>query len=214
MSFKKLTLATALVSTLVSPGVTAFAQSKHSIEPAVTKEKVGQLEIVEKVWETPVNYDFQVIAKENSKSIMKPYRLDYNGTDYEETKTQKYKSKSFEAEVTNRSNLTDTVTRSVSRKTFLTGKVGTSGEGKFNMGLIEAKVGFNAEVSFGTETTTTTTYTWNIPARSVTTIEYGSKAVDTKGYITKYIDGKAVKSTRVYADYSYKEYADKDPQPL
>ncbi|RAP17623.1 hypothetical protein C2W64_04581 [Brevibacillus laterosporus] len=218
MAFKKLSTTVGLCLVL-SGGSSVFAESPGMNEPTTTHEKIGELEIVEKVWDTPVNYDYEDALKEDEESKftpkgISPQYVDFNETVYEMSKKKLYKSKSFETEVTNRGSANDSVTRSVSRKTFFTGKIGASAESKLNWGLIQGKVGLNAEVAFGSETVETTTYTWTIPANTVTTIEYGSKAVSTNGNIVKRFHGEPSKTTYVYTDYSYSEYADKNPRKL
>ncbi|MCR8997826.1 hypothetical protein GOP56_07805 [Brevibacillus sp. 7WMA2] len=218
MAFKKLSIAVG-ICLVVSGGSSVFAKSQDMNEPTITHETIGDLEIVEKVWNTPVNYDYEDALEEDKESKytpkgISPQYVDFNETVYEISKKDLYKAKSFETEVTNRGSANDSVTRSVSRKTFVTGKVGTSGETAVNWKLIQGKVGINAEVAFGKETVETTTYTWTIPANTVTTIEYGSKAVSTSGSIVKYFHGEPKKTTYVYTDYSYSEYADKNPKKL
>ncbi|WP_238351934.1 hypothetical protein [Brevibacillus brevis] len=136
------------------------------------------------------------------------------GKVYEIFKKDLYKAKSYEADIENDSSENDSISRKVSRKTFLTGKIGASAETKVNWRIIEGKVGINAEVAFGDEETVETTQTWVIPKRTMTTVEYGSKAVKTTGSLVEYFQGRVVDSNYVNVKYSYKEYYSKKSKDL
>lgn len=204
MNIKKLSIATVLLSSLVVSGAgSAFAASQG--EPI----KIGNLKIVERVYENPVEYDFTSALTKNDSSKIGPLGNDITGKVYEMSKKDLYKSKSYEADIENDSNENDSISRKVTRKTFLTGKIGASAETKVNWRIIEGKVGINAEVSFGEEDTIETTQTWVIPKRTITTVEYGSKAVKTTGSLVEYFQGRVVDSNYVNVKYSYKEYYSK-----
>ncbi|MGF9907079.1 hypothetical protein [Brevibacillus porteri] len=209
MNFKKLSIATVLLSSLVVSGAgSAFAVSQG--EPI----KIGNLKIVELVYENPVEYDFTTALTKNDSSKIAPMGNDMTGKVYEMSKKDLYKSKSYEADIENDSSENDTFSRKVTRKTFLTGKVGASAETKVNWRIIEGKVGINAEVSFGDEDIVETTHSWVIPKRTITTVEYGSKAVKTTGSLNEYFQGRVVDSNYVNVKYSYKEYSSKKSKDL
>ncbi|ATF14043.1 hypothetical protein A616_19310 [Brevibacillus brevis X23] len=209
MNFKKLSIATVLLSSLVVSGAgSAFAVSQS--EPI----KIGNLKIVERVYENPVEYDFTTTLTKNDSSKIAPMGNDMTGKVYEMSKKDLYKSKSYEADIENDSSENDTFMRKVTRKTFLTGKIGASAETKVNWRIIEGKVGINAEVSFGEEDIIETTHSWVIPKRTITTVEYGSKAVKTTGSLNEYFQGRVVDSNYVNVKYSYKEYSSKKSKDL
>lgn len=204
MIIKKLSIASVLISSLVVSGAgSALAASKgESI-------KIGNLKIVERVYENPVEYDFTKAISPSESSKIRLLGNDITGKVYEMSTKDLYKSKSYEAEIENDSNENDSFSRKVTRKTFLTGKIGASAETKVNWRIIEGKVGINAEVSFGSEDTVETTHTWVIPKRTITTVEYGSKAVKTTGNLVEYFQGRVKDSNFVNVKYSYKEYSSK-----
>ncbi|MGG5251968.1 hypothetical protein ACQYAD_00175 [Neobacillus sp. SM06] len=208
---KKLNL---LISTLflgllisLSTGEIAFAKVKTS-DSVVLKEKQGNLKITSIYYPQPIEYDF------HDEAIISPMYIPYTGDEYEVATKTLYKSKNWGTVVTNNSSLNDSVTRTVSRSKFANGSIGTSAETAVNWKLIQGKIGINAEVSFGTSTTVSVTYTWNIPARSTTTISTGSLAVKTSGNIVHYSNGLATSRKAVNANYSYNEYSDKTSTPL
>ncbi|MFF2527375.1 hypothetical protein ACFVS2_00535 [Brevibacillus sp. NPDC058079] len=204
MNIKKLSFATLLLSSLVVSGAgSAFAASQGEII------KIGNLKIVERVYENPEEYDFTDALTKSDSSKIGPLGNDMTGKVYEMSKKDLYKSKSYEADIENDSNENDSISRKVTRKTFLTGKIGASAETKVNWRIIEGKVGINAEVSFGKEDIIETTQTWVIPKRTMTTVEYGSKAVKTTGSLVEYFQGRVVDSNYVNVKYSYKEYYSK-----
>ncbi|MGM0713384.1 hypothetical protein [Brevibacillus parabrevis] len=167
MNIKKLSFATLLLSSLVVSGAgSAFAVSQGA------PIKIGNLQIVERVYENPVEYDFTDALTKNDSSKFRPLGND------------------------------------------MTGKIGASAETKVNWRIIEGKVGINAEVSFGSEDTVETTHTWVIPKRTLTTVEYGSKAVKTTGSLVEYFQGRVKDSHYVNVKYSYKEYSSKKSRDL
>ncbi|MDC0765098.1 hypothetical protein POF51_30715 [Brevibacillus sp. AG] len=209
MKIKKLSFATVLLSSLVVSGAgSAFAVSQG--DPI----KIGNLKIVERVYENPVEYDFTTALTKNDSSKIAPMGNDMTGKVYEMSKKDLYKSKSYEADIENDSSENDTFSRKVTRKTFLTGKIGVEAETKVNWRIIEGKVGINAEVSFGDEDIVETTHSWVIPKRTITTVEYGSKAVKTTGSLNEYFQGRVVGSNYVNVKYSYKEYSSKKSKDL
>ncbi|GAB1532919.1 MULTISPECIES: hypothetical protein [Brevibacillus] len=209
MNSKKLSFATLLLSGLVVSGAgSAFAASQAETI------KIGNLKIVERVYENPVEYDFTDALTKSDLSKIGPLGNDMTGKVYEMSKKDLYKAKSYEADIENDSNENDSISRKVSRKTFLTGKIGASAETKVNWRIIEGKVGINAEVAFGDEETVETTQTWVIPKRTMTTVEYGSKAVKTTGSLVEYFQGRVVDSNYVNVKYSYKEYYSKKSKDL
>jgi hypothetical protein len=209
MNIKKLSIATVLVSSLVVSGAgSAFAASQGETI------KIGSLTIVERVYENPVEYDFTKALAKSDLNKIGPLGNDMTGTVYEMSTKDLYKSKSYEAEIENDSDENDSFSRKVTRKTFLTGKIGGSGETKVNWRIIEGKVGIHAEISFGKEDTIETTHTWVIPKRTITTVEYGSKAVKTTGNLVKYFQGRVKDSNYVNVKYSYKEYSSKKSKNL
>ncbi|MFS0555881.1 hypothetical protein [Brevibacillus sp. 179-C9.3 HS] len=209
MNIKKLSITTVLLSSLVVSGAgSAFAASQGEII------KIGNLKVVERVYENPVEYDFTNALTKSDSSKIGPLGNDMTGKVYEMANKDLYKSKSYEADIENDSNENDTFSRKVTRKTFLTGKIGASAETKVNWRIIEGKVGINAEVSFGREDTVETTHTWVIPKRTLTTVEYGSKAVKTTGSLVEYFQGRVTDSNYVNVKYSYKEYSSKKSRDL
>ncbi|TQR37989.1 hypothetical protein [Brevibacillus brevis] len=209
MNIKKISFATLLLSGLVVSGAgSAFAASQAETI------KIGNLKIVERVYENPVEYDFTDALTKSDLSKIGPLGNDMTGKVYEMSKKDLYKAKSYEADIENDSNENDSISRKVSRKTFLTGKIGASAETKVNWRIIEGKVGINAEVAFGDEETVETTQTWVIPKRTMTTVEYGSKAVKTTGSLVEYFQGRVVDSNYVNVKYSYKEYYSKKSKDL
>ncbi|NRR03396.1 hypothetical protein HP570_14350 [Brevibacillus sp. RS1.1] len=209
MNSKKLSFATLLLSGLVVSGAgSAFAASQAETI------QIGNLKIVERVYENPVEYDFTDDLTKSDSSKIGPLGNDMTGKVYEMSKKDLYKSKSYEADIENDSNENDTFMRKVTRKTFLTGKIGASAETKVNWRIIEGKVGINAEVSFGEEDIIETTHSWVIPKRTITTVEYGSKAVKTTGSLNEYFQGRVVDSNYVNVKYSYKEYSSKKSKDL
>ncbi|WP_429843219.1 hypothetical protein [Brevibacillus sp. FIR094] len=208
MNIKKISFATLLLSSLVVSGAgSAFAAQGETI-------KIGNLKIVERVYENPVEYDFTDALTKSDSSKIGPLGNDMTGKVYEMSKKDLYKSKSYEADIENDSNENDSFSRKVTRKTFLTGKIGLEAETKVNWRIIEGKVGINAEVSFGEEDIIETTHSWVIPKRTITTVEYGSKAVKTTGNLNEYFQGRVVDSNYVNVKYSYKEYSSKKSKDL
>ncbi|TKI56117.1 hypothetical protein E8L90_11925 [Brevibacillus antibioticus] len=208
MNIKKISFATLLLSSLVVSGAgSAFATQGETI-------KIGNLKIVERVYENPVEYDFTDALTKSDSSKIGPLGNDMTGKVYEMSKKDLYKSKSYEADIENDSNENDSFSRKVTRKTFLTGKIGLEAETKVNWRIIEGKVGINAEVSFGEEDVIETTHSWVIPKRTITTVEYGSKAVKTTGSLVEYFQGRVVDSNYVNVKYSYKEYSSKKSKDL
>ncbi|EJL25874.1 hypothetical protein [Brevibacillus sp. BC25] len=209
MNSKKISFATLLLSSLVVSGAgSAFAVSQGETI------QIGNLKIVERVYENPVEYDFTDDLTKSDSSKIGPLGNDMTGKVYEMSKKDLYKSKSYEADIENDSSENDTFSRKVTRKTFLTGKIGVEAETKVNWRIIEGKVGINAEVSFGDEDIVETTHSWVIPKRTITTVEYGSKAVKTTGSLNEYFQGRVVDSNYVNVKYSYKEYSSKKSKDL
>ncbi|GEC88547.1 hypothetical protein [Brevibacillus brevis] len=209
MNIKRLSIATVLLSSLVVSGAgSVFAASQDDTT------KIGNLKIVERVYENPVEYDFTPALTKSDSSKIGPLGNDMTGTVYEMSKKDLYKSKSYEADIENDSSENDSFSRKVTRKTFVTGKIGGSAETKVNWRIIEGKVGISAEVAFGQEDTVETTHTWVIPKRTITTVEYGSKAVKTTGSIVEYFQGRVTDSNYVNVKYSYKEYSSKKSKDL
>ncbi|OUQ86240.1 hypothetical protein B5G50_23015 [Brevibacillus brevis] len=209
MNIKKISFATLLLTSLVVSGAgSAFAVSQGETI------KIGNLKIVERVYENPVEYDFTDALTKSDSSKIGPLGNDMTGKVYEMSKKDLYKSKSYEADIENDSNENDSFSRKVTRKTFLTGKIGLEAETKVNWRIIEGKVGINAEVSFGEEDVIETTHSWVIPKRTITTVEYGSKAVKTTGSLVEYFQGRVVDSNYVNVKYSYKEYSSKKSKDL
>lgn len=99
----------------------------------------------------------------------------------------------------------DSVTRTVTREQFFEGTVSGSGE----VSALLAGVKMSAEVSFGTTTTTSTSRTYTIDARSAFKCVYGSKICKTSGYMETWTNGKKTDSRLVSATYTYEEYSDK-----
>lgn len=176
--------------------------------PVITHETQGDLVIDSYFYEEPVSYDFIDVPL---NSVM---YIPYDETVYETSTKTLYKKKSWGTVVKNNSSLNDSVSRTVSRTKFANGSIGTSAETAVNWKLIQGKIGINGEVSWGKSSTVSVTYTWNIPAKSTTTIETGSKAVKTSGKIVRYSKGKVASSKAVNADYSYDDYSDKTSKPL
>ncbi|MFF0830332.1 hypothetical protein ACFYU8_26520 [Brevibacillus sp. NPDC003359] len=209
MNIKKLSFATLLLSSLVVSG----AGSVFAVSQGETIQ-IGNLKIVERVYENPVEYDFTDALTKSDSSKIGPLGNDMTGKEYEMSKKDLYKSKSYEADIENDSSENDSFMRKVTRKTFLTGKIGVEAETKVNWRIIEGKVGINAEVSFGEEDIIETTHSWVIPKRTITTVEYGSKAVKTTGSLNEYFQGRVVDSNYVNVKYSYKEYSSKKSKDL
>lgn len=193
-------------SLLVSGGSSAFAEA-----PTIKYEKVGNVKVKEITWNTPVEYDFEPLPINNGST--KPTAIP-DEIVYEVDRNVRYKVPGKTFEFRNEGSLPDVLSRSVSRKTFLTFKGSAQYEAKVNWGLIEGKVGVSAEVSFGTETTETTTMTWNIAPMTITTIEYGSKAIQSVGNLVTYSGSKVKKKSYVDVKYSYIEYSDKKERKL
>ncbi|MBC1553033.1 hypothetical protein HB911_13135 [Listeria booriae] len=117
---------------------------------------------------------------------------------------------SYTAEVINKSTGADKVSRSLTREKFVKAGVSTSAE--FN--ILTAKVGVKAEGSFGKSSKVTVTYTWSIPAKTKTTIQYGSKTYATTGYMARYSRGNLTSKTYVNSSYSTAEYSNKTSKGL
>ncbi len=203
-----------LISTLffgllisLTTGEATFAKGK-TLDTVVLKEKQGNLKITSIYYPRPIEYDLL------DEAVIAPMYIPYTGDEYEVTTKTLYKSKNWGTVITNNSSLSDSVTRTVSRTKFANGSIGTSAETAINWKLIQGKIGISAEASFGTSTTVSVTYTWNIPARTTTTISTGSLAVKTSGNIVHYSNGLATSRKSVYANYSYNEYSDKTSTPL
>jgi hypothetical protein len=184
----------------------AFAKGEDS---KTKKEKRGHLEIIATHYDPPIEYEFQEASAE-----ITPFYIPYTGDEYHYSTKSPYKSKDWGTVITNNSSTTDSVTRSVSRTKFANGSVGGTYETTANFGLIQGKLGLTAEVSFGKSTTTSVTYTFNLPAYTTTTIATGSMAVSTTGSIVHYSNGREVSRKAVNAKYSYDDYADKVSKPL
>jgi hypothetical protein len=176
----------------------------------VKKEKQGNLKIESTYYPIPVEYDFKDVAGAG----ISPMFIPYTGDEYEVGTKSTYKAKSWGTVITNSSTVNDSVSRTVSRTTFATGKIGTSAETAVNWKIIKGKIGINAEVSWGTTDTVYVTYNWGIPAKTTTTIATGSLAVQTTGQVVHYSNGVATKRTAVDAKWSYDDYADKTSKPL
>ncbi|MEK3745710.1 hypothetical protein NST23_23850 [Brevibacillus sp. FSL K6-0770] len=207
MLSRKLAAFSILVSSLlVSGGGSALAEA-----PTITYDKIRNLEIKEITWNTPVEYDFQPLPPKEDR--ISPRAIP-DETVYEVDRNETYRVKGTTFELINRGTLPDSLSRSVSRKTFLTFKGSATYEAKVNWGLIEGKAGVTAEVSFGTDTTETTTMNWNIAPKSITVIEYGSKAVRSVGNLVTYSGKNVKKKSYVDTKYSYMEYSDKSQRDL
>jgi hypothetical protein len=192
----------------LTPTSLAYA-SKGDSPPIITHEKQGDLDITSYYYENPVSYDFKIQETDSITPFYIPIEPEYLVTT-----TSKYKKKSWGTVIKNDSSVNDSVTKTVSRTTFANGSIGASAETAVNWKLIQGKVGIKGEVSWGASTTTSISYTWNLPARTTTTIATGSMAVLTTGSIVKYKLGKVSSRTPVNADYSYDEYSDKVSKPL
>lgn len=190
------------------------SNSVHASEgegaPLVTHEKQGNLDITSYLYENPIDYAFE----EQEVNNISPFYIPYDGTEYSMINKTLYKKKSWGTVIKNNSTVNDSVSRTVSRTKFAEGHVGIAAESALNWKVIKGKIGINAEVGFGASTTTSVSYTWNIPAKTTTTISTGSKAVESRGQMLKYSKGKLVKKTPVDVKYSYDEYSDKVSKPL
>lgn len=69
-------------------------------------------------------------------------------------------------------------------------------------------------MSFGKSEDVTVSYTINIPAKTRTVVEIGTKAVKTTGTIVEYKSTGAVIKTPVNVDYSNNDYVDKTSTKL
>jgi hypothetical protein len=201
----------ALITTLVlgitlslSTAIDVFAKE----QTVVKKEKQDNLTIVGTYYPTPVKYDFQDVG------VISPMYVPYTGDEYEVATKTLYKAKSWGTVITNNSSVNDSVTRTVSRTKFANGKLGASGETAVNWGIIKGKIGLQGEVAWGKSDTVSVTYTWNIPARTTTTIATGSLAVKTTGQIVHYSNGVVTRRLSVDADWSYDDYSDKTSKPF
>lgn len=134
-----------------------------------------------------------------------PRYIDYAGTVYEPSSRSSSATIKFNSEVINKSNTSDSVSRNVTRDKFVKGGVSTSAD----FGLITAKVGVKADIGFGKSSSVSTKYTWSIPARTKTTIKYGSKVYTTRGNIVRYDKGKVITRKPVDTKYTYSEYSSK-----
>lgn len=201
-----LTLCLSVIS--VSP---IFAQaSEGESAPTITYETEGNLEITNFYYDEPVDYDFE-IQDDNRYSAS---YIPHDGKEYKQTTKTLYKKKSWGTEISNRSSLNDSVTRSVSRSKFANGSIGAAAETAVNWKLIQGKVGITGEASWGKSSTVNVSYTINLPAKQKTVVAIGTKAVQTKGKVVTYKSGRITKSTVTNADYSYDEYVDKKSTPL
>lgn len=128
----------------------------------------------------------------------------YDGTVYQSTLTNTaVKIPKWTHIATNTSAYTDTVTYNVSRRVFATGTL--TGETEFK--ILQNGVKVTAEVSFGTDYTTSTQFAFNIPPNSTRKLVYGSIAVDTTGKLITYSNGMVSKTKVVSADYSRYSYS-------
>lgn len=202
-----LLLSTSILSVMPSNSVHA---SEGETSPLVTHEKQGNLDITNYYYENPIDYAFEAQEVNN----MSPLYIPYNETEYSMTNKTLYKKKSWGTVIKNNSTVNDSVSRTVSRTTFAEGHVGIAAESALNWKIIKGEIGLNAEVGFGKSTTTPVSYTWNLPAKTTTTISTGSKAVESRGQMLKYSNGKLAKKTLVDVKYSYDEYSDKVSKPL
>ncbi|MBR5527217.1 MAG: hypothetical protein IKV95_10505 [Brochothrix sp.] len=131
--------------------------------------------------------------------------IDYSATIYEATNKSSSVEIKYKAEAVNNSKKADTIKRTVTRNKFLKGSVSTTADFK----MIAAKVGVKAEIGVGKSKTVTTQHTWTIPAKTKTTIKFGSKVYTTRGNIVRYDRGKVIKRKPVDAKYSHCEYTSK-----
>ncbi|WP_430535799.1 hypothetical protein [Listeria rocourtiae] len=153
--------------------------------------------------------DGEEVFEESGPSIT-PFYVPYDETVYMPSTKATGTKISYTAEVTNNSASADTVSRSVSREKFVKAGVSTSAE----FGILTAKVGVKAEGSFGKTSKVTVTYAWSIPARTKTTIKYGSKTYATTGYMARYSRGNLTSKTYVSSSYSTAEYSNKTSKGL
>lgn len=183
-----------------------FAQaSEGEPSPRVTHEIQDHLDITTYYYDEPLNYDFEVQTDNN----ISPMYIPYDGREYNLIIKTLYKQKAWGTDVKNDSPLNDSVTRSVSRAKFANGRIGGSAETAVNWKLIQGKVGITGEAAWGSSTTTTISYVINLPAKSRTIVEIGTKAVQTSGQVIEYKSGVVATKTSVNADYSYDDYVDK-----
>ena len=143
-----------------------------------------------------------VSAVENDLPIYAPV---YDGTVYQSTLTNTLvKLPKWTHIATNTSSLVDTVNYEVSRRVFATGTL--TGETEFK--ILQNGLKVTAEVSYGTDTTTSTKFAFNIPPKSTRKLVYGSIGVDTTGKLVTYSNGLVSRSKAVSADYSRYSYSE------
>lgn len=210
MKKMKVLVSTLLLGSLLTLGTTGvFAKA-----PDTQSKKQGDIKITSTYYNPPIEYDFQDASQTQKANAISPNYIPYTGDEYEYSTKSLYKAKSWGTTITNNSSTVDSVSRTVTRTTFATGTVGLQASAKYNFGLVEGTLQINGEVSWGTNTSVSVTYTWNIPARSTTTIATGSLAVQTIGNVVHYSNGVATNKQYVNCKYSYDDYADKTSKPL
>lgn len=112
---------------------------------------------------------------------------------------------SFMHVAVNQSSSQDQVTFSVSRTKKFTGSL--SGEIEGN--AVVYKCGIKSEVSYGTESSYSTSCTWTVPAYSSVTCRYGSALVNTTGTMETWFNGRLTSARTTSAKYTYASYSDK-----
>lgn len=204
-------LAILLLSSSIISLIPSNVVAASETAPIVTHEKQGNLDITNYNYlDNPISYDF----KDQEVYSISPQYIPYDGKEYNSTTKTLYKQKSWGTVVTNDSSIADHVSRTVSREKFANGSIGLSAESEVNWKIIKGKIGINGEVAWGTKTTTSVTYSYNIAPRTVNTISVGSQAVQTIGSLIEYRNGKVFKTTPINVSYSYDEYSSKSEKPL
>ncbi|MBC6308753.1 hypothetical protein HCJ66_04200 [Listeria sp. FSL L7-1582] len=206
MSTKKkmgtVVIASALLLSTLSPVAAQNVKASDLEDTFVTED--GQVG-------TEIHYEDAIDGEEvfeESKPLLR--YVAYDETVYMPSTKSAGTKISYTAEVTNNSSTADKVSRSVTREKFVKAGVSTSAE----FGILTAKVGVKAEGSFGKTSKVTVTYAWSIPAKTKTTIKYGSKTYATTGYMARYSRGNLTSKTYVSSSYSTAEYSNKTSKGL
>lgn len=105
----------------------------------------------------------------------------------------------------NTSSSADSVTRTVSRTKYFNGSV----EVRADADAMVAKVGYSAEVSYGTSATASTSVTYSIPAKTTYECQYGSIYVKTSGLSTQWAQGKKIRTYGVNGNWTRQGYSTK-----
>lgn len=208
MKLKKLFVPTVVTGILISSSQFVLAEANtvetssnaNTEEATITKDNVGDIEVTKYEYNKPILTDYE------SVDLVRKAYIPYDGRDYSPYQTKKYTQIDWKAELKNGGKTSDTVTKLISRSQFCNGKIGAEASVKLNMPLIEDKIKFNAEVSFGTTTVDSVSYTWTIPPKHTTYISFGSKAVKTMGTVSVYKRGSLSKSEAIDVKYSTRVY--------